>query len=53
MNNFTEQCALTGICDFYKHNNASKKWFYNKPPRWMNKAEAKAWQIGFNYAKNL
>lgn len=43
MIDFIYLCALTGVADFMYYKS-------NRNPKWMNKREAKAWRIGYNYA---
>lgn len=43
MNDFIYMCALTGIADYIYNRR-------NRYPNWMDKDEANAWRIGYNYA---
>lgn len=41
---FIYNCALHGVSDYIYRKN-------NKPPKWMNSKECKAWKIGYEYAR--
>ncbi len=46
MNKFIYMCAMCGLCDtLYKKE--------NRPPKWMDETEQRAWHIGAKYAKNF